>query len=97
MHAVASVLLAKEVCNGSVIVCCMLKRFERTHLPALLRHLPLPQLLQELWIVIRIAQNSHPRVVLRSGSDERYTTDIDFLNGFGYCDVDLRDGILEGV
>lgn len=95
--AVASVLLAEELRDGSIIVGSVLEGLEGVSVAAALGDLALLELLEEASVVVGVAEDGNALVVLGSSADQSNTTNIDFLNSFGDADVDLGDSVLEGV
>ncbi|TLD22845.1 hypothetical protein PspLS_07561 [Pyricularia sp. CBS 133598] len=97
LQAVRGVLLAEEVGDGGVVVGRVLKGLEGVELAARLLDLAAVELLEELGVVGRVAQDGDARVVLCGGADQGDAANVDLLNGLGDGDVDLGDGVLEGV
>ncbi len=95
--AIGGVLLAEEVGNGGVVVGSVLKGLEGVQLPARLLDFAGLELLEELGVVVWVAQDGDASVVLRGGADESDTADIDLLNSLGHRDVNLGNRVLEGV
>lgn len=97
LFAVAGVLLAEELGDSSIVVGSMLESLEGIAVTAGLGDLALLELLEEASVIVRIAENSDALVVLGGSTDKSNTTDVNLLNGLRDADVDLGDGILEGV
>ncbi len=75
----------------------MLERLERIQLATGPLDLARLQLLEESCIVDRIAEDGHTSVVLGRGPDKGDTTNVDLLYRLWNRDVDLGDGVLEGI
>lgn len=75
----------------------MLEGLESIPVSALLCDLTLLKLAQEASVVLGITQDGDALVVLGSSADEGHATDIDLLDSLGDADVDLGDGVLEGI
>lgn len=97
LFAVAGVLLAEELGDSSIVVGSMLKSLEGIAVTAGLSDLALLELLEEASVVVRVAEDSDALVVLGGSTDKSNTTNVNLLNGLRDADVDLGDGILEGV
>lgn len=95
--AVAGVLLAEEARDGSVVVGRVLKGLEGVSVSARLGNFALLKLLQETSVVLGIAEDGNTSVVLGGGTDQGHATNVNLLNGLGDADVDLGNGVLEGV
>lgn len=96
-HAIASILLAEEARDSSVIVGGLLEGLQGVLLAASLGDLTGLELLEEFRVVSGVRQDSDTLVVLGCGAEQSHTTDINLLNGLVDGDVDLGDGLLEGV
>jgi hypothetical protein len=66
-------------------------------LPALLGDLALLQLLEELMVVLGVAEDGDTAVVLCGGAKKGDSSNVNLLDGLGDGHVDLVDGVLEGV
>lgn len=75
----------------------MLKGLESIAVAARVADLALLKLAQEASIVVGVAEDGDPLVVLGSSADERHAANINLLDGLGDADVDLGNSILEGV
>lgn len=75
----------------------MLESLQGVSVSALLGDLALLQLTEEASVVLRITQNCDTLVVLRSSADESNAANVNLLNSFWDADVDLGNGVLEGV
>ena len=94
---IASVLLAEELGDSSVVIGSVLESLKGVSVAARLGDLTLLELAEEASVVFGVTENGNTLVVLGSSTNEGNTTDIDLLNGLGDADVDLGDGVLEGV
>ena len=97
LETVASILLAEEVGDGSIVVGGVLEGLEGIELTAGVLDLARLELLEELGVVVGVAQDGDTSVVLGGGADKGDTANIDLLDGLGNGDVDLGHSILEGV
>lgn len=95
--AVGGVARTEEGRDVIIVVGRVLKSLESIAVAAGLLDLASLKLLQELGVVVRVAQDRDAGVVLGSSSDERNATDVDLLDGLRNSDVGLRDRLLEGV
>ena len=95
--AVASILLAEELGDGGIVIGSVLEGLEGVSVAAALGDLALLELLEETSVVVGVAEDGNSLVVLGGSTDKSNTTNIDFLNSLGDADVDLGDGVLEGV
>lgn len=96
-HTVASVLLAEEARDSSVVVGGLLEGLQGVLLAASLGDLTGLKLLEELGVVSGVGEDSHTLVVLGRSAEQSHTTDINLLDGLVDSDVHLGDGLLEGV
>ncbi|KAH6608706.1 hypothetical protein Trco_002052 [Trichoderma cornu-damae] len=55
------------------------------------------RLAQEASVVVGVAEDGDPLVVLGGGADQSHAANVNLLDGLGDADVDLGNGILEGV
>lgn len=94
---VASVLLSEELGDGGIVVGSVLEGLEGIGVAARLGDLALLKLAQEASVVVGVAKDGDTLVVLGCSTDKGNTTNIDLLDGLGDADVDLGDGVLEGV
>lgn len=95
--AVTGVLLAEKVRNGSVVVGSVLKGLEGISVAARLGNFALLELLEEASVVVGVAEDGDTLVVLCGGAQQRDAANVDLLDSLGDADVDLGDGLLEGV
>lgn len=94
---VLGVLLAEEVSNHGVVLGGVLKGLESKSVAGLVGDLALLELAHKAGVVIGVGKDGDTGVVLGGGAQKSNTTNIDFLDGLVNGDVDLGDGLLEGV
>jgi hypothetical protein len=97
LDTVAGVPFAEELGDGGIIVGSVLKSLQGVEFPCGLRYMILLEFLQKAGVVLGVGEDGNAGVVLRSGAEEGDTTDIDLFDGLGDGNVDLGDGILEGI
>lgn len=93
----ASVLLAEEARDGSVIVGSVLKGLEGICVAAGLADAAALELLEEASVVVGVAEDGDALVVLGSSTDQSDAANVDLLDSLGDADVGLGNGLLEGV
>ncbi|KAI6770355.1 hypothetical protein HG530_004984 [Fusarium avenaceum] len=94
---VTGVFLAEELRDGGIVVGSVLERLEGVSVTATLGDLALLELLKETSVVVGVAEDGNALVVLGGSTNQGNTTNINLLDGLGDADVDLGDGVLEGV
>ena len=80
-----------------VVICGMRESFQCIKLPALLGNFALLKLSQKVVVIRRVTQDSDSTVILCGSSNERNPPNIDLFNRFRYGNIDLRNGIFEGI
>lgn len=95
--ALAGVLLAEEARDGSVVIGRVLKGFEGISVSARFGDVALLELLEEARVVSGVAEDGDAAMVLGRGPDEGHASNVNLLDSLGDADIDLGNGVLEGV
>lgn len=97
LNTIASILFAEEVRDGGIVVGGVFEGLECILLTNFLRDVAFIEFLEKIVIIFRIAEDGYSGVVLGRGSNKSDASNVDFFHGFRNGDVDLSNGVLEGV
>lgn len=97
LDTLSGVSLTEELGDGAIVVGSVLESLQGVELAGSLGDLSLLELLKEVRVVLGVGKDGDARVVLCGGTEEGDSTDVNLLDGLGDGDIDLSDGVLEGV